>query len=162
MDNLTIYFFFFRLSGLILSIFFIIGIIYYFRKLKIITNWQNKWRAKLGISSLSTLFSRSNRQWKKIDNLLREPYQSSWKLAVLQAEGIVERTLKQIGFRGENFAQQITELEKRGYRNLNILSDLYQKKEKIISDNNFTISLEQAREMVNIYRAFWKEVIDSL
>jgi len=161
-DKIINLFIFCRISGLLLSLFFLGGIIYYFRKLKIFSHWRERWRRKWGLSSLSDLFSRSNKQWKKTESLLEEPYQASWKLAVLQAEGIVERTLKQIGFQGNNFSQQIQELQKQGYRHLDILSELHQKKEKILKDKNFSLSLAQAKETVAVYKAFWKEVIDSL
>lgn len=151
-----------RVSGLLLSLFFLGGIIYYFQKLKIFSHWQERWRRKWGLSSLSALFSQSNRQWRKVERLLGEPYQASWKLAVLQAEEIVERTLKQIGFQGDDFSQQIQGLQKQGYRRLDILRDLHQRRDKILNDKNFSLSLAQAKETVAIYKAFWKEVIDSL
>jgi len=155
-------FIFCRISGLLLSLFFLGGIIYYFRQLKIFSHWREKWRRKWGLSSLSDLFSKSNRKWKKIDRLLEEPYPASWKLAVLQGEGIVEEALKQIGLPGDDFSQQLQELQKQGYRHLDILSELHQRREKILKDKNFSLSLAQAKEAVAIYKTFWKEIIDSL
>jgi len=161
-DKLITYFFYFRLLGLCLSVFFLAGVVYYFRKLKIFARQRSKWRRKWGKDSLSDILPQSRKQWKVIEKLLTESYQSSWKLAVLQAEGIVTKTLRQLGFLGETFTQQLQELQKQGYRNLNILEGLHQVRERIVNDKNFSLSLDIAKEIVTTYQKFWKEILNSL
>jgi len=104
--KLITYFFYFRLLGFCLSLFFLWGVVYYFRKLKIFARQRSKWRRKWGKDSLSDILPQSKKQWKVVEKLLTEPHQSSWKLAVLQAEGIVTKTLRQIGVLGDTFDQQ--------------------------------------------------------
>ena len=80
----------------------------------------------------------------------------------MQAEGIVTKTLRQLGFLGETFTQQLQELQKQGYRNLNILEGLHQVRERIVNDKNFSLSLDIAKEIVTTYQKFWKEILNSL
>jgi hypothetical protein len=44
-----------------------------------------------GIVPVFSLSGKGRKEWQKIDQLLKEPYQSSWKLAVIKAEAVVKK-----------------------------------------------------------------------
>lgn len=140
----------------------LIGIIYYFWKLRLFTKLAERWQNLVGIAPAFSLSGKSQKEWKKIDKLLKEPYQSSWKLAVLKAEAIVKKTLNFMGYAGDDFTKILEELKFRGYQNLEVLFQLHNIREKIIEDKNFSLSQDRAKEIVHIYKKFWNELLNTL
>ena len=140
----------------------LLGIVYYFWKLRLFTKWVERGQNWWGIVPVFSLSGKSQREWKKIDKLLKEPYQSSWKLAVLKAEAIVKKTLNFMGYAGDDFIKILEELKFRGYQNLEILFELHNIRGKIIEDKNFSLGQDRAKEIVRIYKKFWNELLNTL
>ncbi|MDD5760652.1 MAG: hypothetical protein PHF45_01185, partial [Candidatus Pacebacteria bacterium] len=161
---------YFKIFALILCGIFLIGIIYYFSKLKIFSKWKEKWQDWWGIIPGMASSSKNRKEWQKINELLIEPYESSWKLAVIQAEAIVKKTLNLMGYSGsgaikktdDDFINILEELKLRNFQNLGILYQIHQIRQKIIEDKNFPLSQNKAKEIVGTYKKFWEELTDIL
>jgi DNA segregation ATPase FtsK/SpoIIIE-like protein len=156
------YFFYFKFFCLAMCCGLLLGIVYYFWKLRLFTKWAERWQNWWGIVPVFSLSGKSQREWKKIDKLLKEPYQSSWKLAVLKAEAVVKKTLNFMGYAGNDFTKILEELKFRGYQNLEILFELHNMRGKIIEDKNFSLGQDKAKEIVRIYKKFWNELLNTL
>lgn len=156
------YFFYFKFFCLGLCCGLLLGIVYYFWKLHLFSEWLERWKHWWGIVPVFSLLGKSRKQWKKIDKLLKEPYQSSWKLAVIKAEAIVKKTLNLMGYSGDDFVKILEELKFRSYQNLEVLYQLHNIREKIIRDKNFSLDQNRAKEITLIYKEFWNELLNSL
>jgi len=151
-----------KIVSLILIPLFLIGIIYYVRKLSLVSKKLENIRNWFGVNPFLSSSSKSRRQWEEIENLLEEPYQSSWKLGVIKADALVENFLKQLGFQGQKFAELIETLELRGYQNLQILRGTHQVCEEILSNKNYSLSQKEAENIVAIYKRFWDELMENI
>jgi hypothetical protein len=140
----------------------IIGIIYLTRKLKIISKKIENIKNWFGINPFLTSSSKSLRQWEEIDNLLEETYQSSWKLAIIKADALIQNFLKQLGHQGEKFDELMESLKRRGYHHLEILEGAHQVGEEILNNKDFSISQEEAKNIIKVYRRFWDEVVENI
>lgn len=161
-ESIITYFLYFKFFCLAICCGLLIGAIYYSWKLRLFTKWIESWRNWWGIVPVFSLSGKSRKEWKKIDELLKEPYQSSWKLAVLKAEAIVKKTLNFMGYAEDDFTKILDELKFRGYQNLEILFELHNIREKIIGDKNFSLSQNRAKEIVHIYKKFWEDLLNTL
>lgn len=161
-EPIIIYFFYFKFFCLAMCCGLLIGIVYYFWKLRLFTKWterlQNWWRIFPVFSSFGT----SQKEWEKIDRLLKESYQSSWKLAVLKAEAIVKKILDFMGYAEDDFTKILEELKFRGYQNLEVLYQIHNIRGEIIENKNFSLSQNRAKEIVRIYKKFWNELLNTL
>lgn len=161
-EPILAYFFYFKFFCLAMCCGLLLGIVYYFWKLRLFTKWAERWQNWLGIVPVFSLSGKSQKEWNKIDKLLKEPYQSSWKLAVLKAEAIVKKTLNFMGYAGDDFTKILEELKLRGYQNLEILFQIHDIRGKIIEDKNFSLGQNRAKEIVRIYKKFWNELLNTL
>lgn len=168
-SQIYIFFIYFKIISLILSALFLIGIIYYFRKLKIFSKWREKWQNWWGVVPEVSSSNKNRKEWQTINKLLSEPYESSWKLAVIKAEGIVKETLNLIGYSGfgaankeeqDDFIKILEELKSRNYQNLEVLYQLHQIRQKIIEDKDFSLEQNRAKDVVSIYKKFWEELLN--
>jgi len=161
-ESIIVYFFYFKFFCLAICCGLLIGIIYYFWKLRLFTKYAERWQNWWGIFPVFSLSGKSQKEWKKIDKLLKESYQSSWKLAVLKAEAIVKKTLNFMGYAGDDFTKILEELKFRGYQNLEVLFQIHNIRGEIIEDKNFSLSQNRAEEIVRIYKKFWDELLNTL
>lgn len=170
MESIYIYYIYAKIFALILCGIFLIGIIYYFCKLQIFSKWKQRWQDWLGVVPEMASLSKSRKEWQKINEFLAEPYESSWKLSVIQAEAIVKRTLNLMGYSGsgatkktdDDYINILEELKLRNFQNLEILYQLHQIRQKIIEDKDFPLSQNKAKEIVGIYKKFWEELVGIL
>ena len=156
-NTLLPYYYFFKYTILALDFLLLCGIIYYIRKLKVIQNFAKSLKEKFGINPLVP--SGARRKWRDIELLLKEPLSSSWKLAVVQASTFVLQTLRNLGYSGDNIEEILAHLETQKYRNLNLIREIYQVKERILQDREFSITHSEAQRMVFILKKFWQELI---
>lgn len=142
--------------------FVIIGILYFIKKLNLIAQKIENIKNWFGVNPFLASSSKSRREWNTIEELLEENYQSSWKLAVIKAEALIQNFLKQLGYQGDKFEDLLNSLRRRGYRNLEILEQAHQLCLEIFNDDNFSLSQEEAKNIVQVYKKFWDELVENI
>ncbi|MGE4554564.1 MAG: hypothetical protein AB7D02_00265 [Candidatus Paceibacterota bacterium] len=161
LSQYQIYLLYFKIIALILSFFFLIGIIIYIKKLKIILKLYNRYLNIFGLTTDFLATRRCQKQWKEIKKLLEEPYDSSWKLAVLKAFSLTKKTLELLGY-PLDFNETLKKLSKEGYHNLQVIEQLNQTVEKIINFKDFSLKKEEAEKIVGVYQKFFQEILHFL
>ena len=56
----------------------------------------------------------------------------------------------------------IEKLSKEGYRNLEVIENIYQITEKILNEKNFILKKEEAERIVSLYYKFFQEILYSI
>lgn len=158
MEKFIYWLYLFKIASLILIPLLLAGIIYYAKKLKIVSKKFEAIRNWFGINPLVSI-SKSRGQWKAIEELMEENYQSSWKLAIIKADALLEHFLQQLGYQGKNFDELLASLKLRGYQNLEILRGIHQAREEILQNKNYNLSQAEAKTIVEIYKKFWHELM---
>ena len=151
-----------KIVSLILIPLFLLGIIFYARKLNLVSKKLENIRNWFGVNPFLTSSSKSRRQWEEIENLLEETYQSSWKLGVVKADALVENFLKQLGYQGKKFDELLETLKLRGYQNLEILRGTHQVCEEILNNKDYSLSQKEAENIVSLYKRFWDELVENI
>jgi hypothetical protein len=154
--------YYFKIACLIIIPILFFWIFFYFKKLKIISKKVTSVKNWFGVNPLLNSSSKSKREWEEIDDLLEESYQSSWKLAVIKSEALIENFLKQLGYQGKSFEELLEALKLRKYRNLDILRGVHQVCEEILTNKDYSCSQAEAKNIVVIYKKFWQEVLDNV
>ena len=149
-----------RLISFIFILFFLGGIVYYSIKLKIIPSKIECLRNWLGINPFIARASKNKKQWREIENLLKEDFSSSWKLAVIKAESLVISFLNQLGYQGKEFHDLLKELKLRGYQHLELLEGIHRVCEEIINSREYNLSQREAENIIVIYKKLWRELTE--
>lgn len=160
--QLLLILYYLKLISLGLILFFLIGIIIYSKKLKIFPKKIRTIKDWFGMNPLLDSSSKSKRAWKEIQNLIEEDYQSSWKLAVIKTDALIENFLKQLGFQGNNFHELLISLKLKGYQNLDLLKGTHQVCEEILNNKDFNLSQKEALNIIAIYKRFWDELVKNI
>ena len=89
--------------------------------------------------------------WNKIMKRLETGIESEYKLAILEADTILDNTLKRMGFGGETLGERLGNLTLATLHNLEDVERVHKIRNDIVHDPNYKISLDEAKEILAIY-----------
>jgi hypothetical protein len=97
-------------------------------------------------------------QWIKIENRLHSGNASEYKVAILEADNIVEGVLKDIGYdSGTDMKQKIEQLRAMQPDDAAILDDVHQIRNRIVFEQDFHPDLDQTKKTLETYKDFLKK-----
>ncbi len=97
----------------------------------------------------STVF---RKKWSSIEKRLEKGWESEAKLAVLEADELLEEVLDSLSYEGETFEERLDLLSSREVKNLEEIKRARRVREDIVHDPNYRLSLDKAKWAVGVYR----------
>lgn len=147
-----------RVVFIILDVFLIIGIFFVIKK-----SWHYRpdfrypRRKKVDISQ-GSLINISD-DWKKIMDRAQNESPQVLTLAIIDADKLVDDTLRMLGFTGEHVAERLERLGKsQKMKTLNSLWQAHRIRNNLVHATGFQIASRQAREVLSAYEDFFKEL----
>jgi len=118
-------------------------------------NQSGKIRAlKYGVSGVSENKGKRRREWKRVHGRLATDSPSEWKIAILEAEHLLAKSMTEVGYRGENLGAQLAQIDPDMYDSLTAVNSVHAFRNQIVHDDEMDIAHEQAKEAVGIYYDF--------
>jgi hypothetical protein len=95
------------------------------------------------------------KQWGKITARLDTGLESEYKLAIIEADSMMDDTLKRMGYSGESLGERLEKLTSATLPNIEDIKQAHQTRNNIIHDPDYSLSLDDARSLLGVYeRAF--------
>jgi hypothetical protein len=91
-------------------------------------------------------------KWKKIEKRLESKIEADLKLAVLEADEILDQCLSQIGYQGTTLNEKLEKLTEEIISNLKELKEVRKIKEDIVEDPTFKLTLEETKRILEVYK----------
>ena len=142
--------------SLILSALFLWGIIYIFIRTNYLEIKRERFLDILGKGYVSR--RRAIKGWRQIQKRLWSREQNQWKLAILEADHILNEILKMSGYLGSNLEEKLELITSAQLTNVEDVKRVHQIRHKIASDPSFEISFEETKEIIGIYKESFKEL----
>lgn len=147
----------FKIAILVLSLFSLFLIIYFLFK----TNY-------LKLLILQDLFEfltyrpyglrRIEKEWIKIIERLETGSEAEYKLAVIEADSMLDDILKKMGYGGENLKDRLKYLTQATIPNLDSLLEAHKIRNNIIHDPDYRFSLEDGKKILAIYEKTFQDI----
>ena len=144
----------YTIIGLNIAIF--IFFIYSFYK-----GWQLRPQIGIGRKVKKTFTLRDaifKERWNKIVNQFNPESTESTKIAIIDADKLVDDALKQIGLEGEHMADRLEKLFPQELRTLDKLWRAHRLRNNLVHNPGFEIDAREAKTALRNYEAFLKEV----
>jgi len=87
------------------------------------------------------------KRWEKIDRRVKSGLEANYKLAILEADKIFDRVIKELGYEVEKKLSNIDEIKEAG-----------KIKNKIVEDKKFKLSREEAKRVLDAYKKGLEEL----
>lgn len=104
--------------------------------------------------------SRALRAWKQIKKRLESKDKKQWRLAVVEADAIFDETLKISGYNGKTFDERLEAADHTRFFNISVeeIKEAHRLKDRIASEPEFQVSLNEAEVIVRMYKNACKEL----
>jgi hypothetical protein len=118
--------------------------------------WQKHLKAKKKGPGLKTPLIAS--AWTKVQSKLKDGSADSLRLAIVEADGVVDEALQRMGLSGETFADRLGHLNPEKYHTLDKLWDAHRVRNNLVHTPDFQVSTAKAEEAIAAYEAFLKDI----
>lgn len=145
-----------ELGSLALSALFLWGIIHIISKTHYLEIKKEQFLDILGKDYLSK--RRSLKGWLQIQKRLLSPDQNDWKLAILEADHILNEILKISGYLGARLEDKLDLITEAQLSNVDEIMNVHKIRDKISGDPSFAVTQEEAREIIDVYKKSFIEL----
>ncbi len=94
---------------------------------------------------------RITRRWRKILKRLETETESEYKLAVIEADDLLDSSLKRMGYAGQNLEERLDKLTSATLPNIEAVKKAHQTRNDIVHDPDYRLSLEEVKKTLDIY-----------
>lgn len=140
--------------SLILIIIFLFLSILFFRKAKKIKSPVSG-RGERPVTARPEEF---NEQWQAVLDHLNSVNESEWKLAIIEADKLIDDLLSRKGYQGESMAERLSLLTKREFKSLDLLWEAHKVRNRITHKLDFKINRNEALRVISYYGEALKDL----
>jgi hypothetical protein len=140
----------------VLSLFFLLGIVYSlirWRQYAIV--WQDQLYPNPDDLSKSEL---KNPKWQRVQEHINSDNPSDWRLAILEADIILDELLDSLGYIGDTIGDKLKKANKGDFVTLNDAWEAHKIRNAIAHQgSDFILTQREALRIINLYRVVFEE-----
>lgn len=101
---------------------------------------------------------KERKQWEQIRARLSQKTVSQYKLAILEADYVLDKSLRQVGYRGANLTEKLENVDSMQYVQIDDIRAAHQLRNAIVHDEHYVVDREQAEKVLDDVEAFLKTI----
>ena len=98
------------------------------------------------------------KDWNKITTRLNTGLESEYKLAVIEADNMMDETLRNMGYGGDTLGERLKKLTAATLTNMADLEEAHKVRNNIIHDPDYRLSLDQGRKTLASYEKAFRDL----
>lgn len=99
-----------------------------------------------------------NARWVKTLGFLFSQHESDWKLAVIEADSMLEELMSQLGFIGETLGEKLKSANQGNFRNLTTAWEVHTIRNRIAHEGvAYELSQHEAKRVIALYEQIFRE-----
>jgi len=96
--------------------------------------------------------------WSEIIKQAKSEKEADRKMAVIEADDIINDVLSQLGYGGDTLPEKLERLNEEIIPNLNEIKEAHKKRKEISYDPNKELSSQDAVNLVSVYEKVFKDL----
>lgn len=100
----------------------------------------------------------ANPRWPRVVQLFQSPNSQDWRIAVIEADSMLEDLLIRLGYQGESLAGRMRSIEPSDFPTLQLAWEAHLVRNKIAHEGlNYQLSREEANRVYRLYEAVFHD-----
>ena len=148
-----------RWVGVASGILAFMGLIYYARKMTALSEVEALvYHPEAGKEPVSEAEAQRNERWERIITHLNSPNSAEWRLAIMDADIMLEDLLRKQAYHGESIGDLLKEVEPSDMRSLDAAWEAHKVRNRIAHDGaSFELNEREAKRVIGLYEQVFKE-----
>ena len=143
---------------IILSVLFGASSVYFFIQMQKLVKLKISSILNLYASSQPTKVSAVQSRWEEIVRHAQSQREAEWKLAVIEADKLVDDLLKLAGYQGETMGDRLMSIEQGQLESLSGLWEAHKIRNKLVHETNYFLRPSEAQRAILLYERAMKEL----
>lgn len=102
---------------------------------------------------------KTNPRWHYIQTLIESPNESDWRVAIMEADSLMEEVLKDRGISGDSVSELLEGAKSSGYMRIQDAWDGHLVRNQIAHQgSDFSLSQVEGRRVIKLYQNFFEEL----
>ena len=149
---------FFQNVFLFFSAILILAIWYVFLQLRKLRKSEEQRFGELHVSAVeSTRIIERNYKWGEILNRIDSFNESDWRVAIIEADTLLEEMLEKMRYHGETIGEKLRAIEESDFVTLSHAWEAHKVRNKIAHEGSFILTKREARRVIDLYRQVFEE-----
>lgn len=98
-----------------------------------------------------------NKRWDTIVEYMLSEHPNDWRIAILEADIILNEILTKSGYTGDTVADKLKQVEKSDFQTLENAWEAHKVRNKVVHDVDFVLSKREAKRIVKLYQSVFEE-----
>lgn len=146
-----------RMISLVISIVFFAGI--FFVLIKIFGLRKNKFTIFVESVPQEEIPDERRTRWQNIKDRIESVNPAEWRIAIIEADSIIEEIIKRIGYEGENLGDRLKKIEPSDFYSLDEVWEAHKIRNRIAHEGDmFKLTKEEAEKVISMYEKALKEL----
>ncbi len=95
-------------------------------------------------------------KWAKVREKLKSKNESDYKVAIIEADNIIDDLIARMNYKGENMGERLDNIAPGQIENIEDLRHAHEVRNRIIHDESFVLTKEEAEKTFEYYEDFLK------
>lgn len=95
--------------------------------------------------------SKMQKKWAKIKERLKSGNPSQYKVAILEADIVIDKVLSDMRYPGENLTERLEKIKPAQLPGYEDLKNAHEIRNRIIHEADFSVDREKAKEIIEVY-----------
>lgn len=144
--------------SLVFSLLILVGIVYCFIRIREIEHEMIHAHGGDEEGEHRSVVDNPNKRWVRIVNHLNSDNESDWRLAILEADLILEEMLQSMGYQGDTIADKLKGVERSDFNSIDAAWEGHKVRNQIAHEGgDFRLSNREARRVVSLFEQVFKE-----
>lgn len=110
------------------------------------------------VDAADSLAPPKNEKWIEVAKYMNSSDHANWKLAIIEADLMLEDMLTRMGYKGANLGEKLKSIEKSDFTNLQNAWEAHKVRNRIAHEgSDFSVSRTEARRVIGLYELCFRE-----
>lgn len=147
-----------KLASIVLSVVFGSLFVYFFLQFQRLVQFKTSMIKNLYSSLGPATGGGVQSKWEEVVRHSRSSHEAEWKLAIIEADKLVDDILKLAGYPGETMGDRLMSIEGGQLESLNGLWEAHKIRNKLVHETSYFLRFAEAQRALQLYARTLKEL----